>query len=102
MEVLVVESPIVQKWESMFTKMCEMHEIALEENKKLKEKLWLSAQDVADLTPYKAATILARKHEIGFKPDGKNVIFFRPDVMEWIGRDYNPPRALKVVQRHYK
>lgn len=102
MEVLVVESPIVTKWENMFTRMCEMHESALEENKKLKEKQWLSAQEVADLTPYKPATILARKSEIGFKQDGKNVIFYKPDVMAWVARDYNPPRALKVVQRHIK
>lgn len=102
MEVLVVESPIVQKWETMFNKVCELHEEAVVENKKLKEKLWLSAHEVADMTPYTKATILLRKHEIGFKQDGKNTIFYKPDVLEWIGRDYNPPRALKVVQKHYK
>lgn len=95
MEVIVIESETFRRMEAMYRDVCQKVLELSDENLRLKGKKWLTAQEVAKRTPYTASTILSKKNDIGFKQDGKIVIFRTEDVEAWMSRDYSPPKRAR-------
>ena len=64
-----------------------------EENEKLKAKLLLSPEEVAEKTPWVAKTILKRKAEIGYVAMGKEISFEPDKVQAWIKKYSIAPKV---------
>lgn len=92
MEVRVIETSAIQKFEEMFIAACKRIEEAADEKKFYHEKRLLSAKEVGRLTGFSQGSILKRKHEIGFFTQGKDIRFRMKDVEKWIEQNYIRPR----------
>lgn len=96
MELITFESQTYQQIENMFKSACAIVKELATENKALKAKVWITAQEVAEMTSYNEQTIRKKKHEIGFKSKGGLLHFKVKDVEAWMERGYIAPKQVKI------
>jgi hypothetical protein len=99
MEVVTMESPAFKELVTMFGKVCKTCIELASENNALKSKRLFTAQEVSNITGYNEKTIRLKKHEIGFRSEGGQLMFKPEDVDAWIERGYVAPKAIKYISR---
>lgn len=97
--LITIEPEVLQEMRSMHEESCKMVKQLAGEVNRLKAKKWLNINEVAEKTGYSTSTITRRKSEIGFKSDIGGLIFWEPDVEDWMRRGYNPPKPLPIFKR---
>ena len=94
MDVIVVDSPVVQKWEDMFKEVCEMNRQLVQELKKKSYELW-TAKEVAEYTKLSYKTIISKKEQIGFIAIGDDFRFDPEKVKAFFDRNSYAPLKSK-------
>jgi hypothetical protein len=103
MEVVVIEAEAFQQ---LLARIENMEKLFLETVKDFKDKSnerWLTIFEVAELTGFSRAWVYHRKDYIGFFQEGKDLRFWKQDVIKFMNlRSIEPKinKALKTLGKY--
>lgn len=98
MDVIVVDSEAYKQQEETLNLLRKLFLDVVAELKEAKNERYLSVEEVSELTGFSKDWVYARKTDIGFFQEGKDLRFWKPNVLKYMALRSIEPKVNKVFK----
>lgn len=99
MEVITIESETYKEQEARLRLLEKLFLQVVAELRETKNDRWIGVKEVREFTGFSTNWIMARKLDFGFFQDGKDLKFYKPNVMAYmISRSIDPKINKQVAK----
>lgn len=98
MEVITIESAAYKELLQVISLQMTLFLNLVEELKDTKNEKYLSVEEVCELTGFSKDWVYARKADIGYFSEGKDLKFWKPNVLKYMSQRSIEPKVSKVFK----
>jgi hypothetical protein len=97
MEVYTIESEAYKAQQESLNLLRKLFLDTVEELKEAKDNKWMSVAEVMQFTGFSRQWLMMRKHDIGYFQDGKDLRFWKPDLIKFMELRSVKPKINKTL-----
>lgn len=97
MEFYAIESEAFKSQQESLNLLRKLFLDTVEELKEAKDNKWMSVAEVMQFTGFSRQWLMMRKHDIGYFQDGKDLRFWKPDLIKFMELRSVKPKINKTL-----